>query len=359
MAESQAIKPRYRNVWLGLLAGLAALTVAAELRDILAVAQQAPGALQVKDDAVSTAWLWLLALDFAGGIAAGIAAAHWSQRLSWRAVLLLLGALMLYMLGATMPLNASLFWIIVWQLVRPLGLILGAGFYRLRERTRPERPQQPVSADHANVPHTPYSDAAIVVALCFGPLILNSTMAVFSSGSGTTAFTDNRLLAIVLFELMLAAAALGVLHVRHYPLATLLPRPSWGGVGVAAVLYMLAAVCSAVIALLAPQHLLQPVQDLVEGHRSLELLLALSVVNGAYEEIFLLAFLQRGLRRLGASNAIGITLLVRVLYHTYQGPVGFASVAAFGLVVGAYYWRSGRLFPVIVTHIAADIAALA
>ncbi|MYM23833.1 CPBP family intramembrane metalloprotease [Duganella sp. FT135W] len=358
MAESQAIKPRYRNVWLGLLAGLAALTVASELRDILAAAQQVPGAVRIKDDAGSAAWLWLLALDFAGGIAAGIAAAHWSQRLSWRAVWVLLGMVVLYMLDVTLPLTGSLFWIVVWELVRPLGVLLGAGFYRARERTRPDQPQRPVLVDHANVPHTPYSEAVVVVALCFGPLILSSTLAVFSSGSGAAAFTDNRLLALVLFELMMAAAALGVLHARQYPLATLLPRPSWGGVGVAAVLYMLAAVSSSAIAMLAPQHLLQPVQDLVEGHRSLGALLALSLVNGAYEEIFLLAFLQRGLRRLGASNAIGITLLVRVLYHTYQGPVGFTSVAAFGLVVGAYYWRSGRLFPVIVTHIAADIAAL-
>lgn len=88
-------------------------------------------------------------------------------------------------------------------------------------------------------------------------------------------------------------------------------------------------------------------------------LLLLSLVNGVYEEVFLMAFLQRGLRRLGGSNAVGVVLLVRMLYHTYQGPLGLLAVAIFGLVVGIYYWRSGRLFPVIVAHIVADAWALA
>jgi membrane protease YdiL (CAAX protease family) len=39
----------------------------------------------------------------------------------------------------------------------------------------------------------------------------------------------------------------------------------------------------------------------------------------------------------------------------YQGPVGVAEVAAYGVVVGIYYWRTGRLFPVIAVHVAADI----
>jgi membrane protease YdiL (CAAX protease family) len=84
-------------------------------------------------------------------------------------------------------------------------------------------------------------------------------------------------------------------------------------------------------------------------------LVAVSIVNGAFEEVFLLGFLLRGLRAYGLSVAIGSSLLIRMLYHVYQGPIGVLSVLGFGVVLSLYYIRGGSLFSVVFAHVLADI----
>jgi membrane protease YdiL (CAAX protease family) len=100
----------------------------------------------------------------------------------------------------------------------------------------------------------------------------------------------------------------------------------------------------------------QPISFIMEKSSvSMAMVVPMAMVNGMYEEVFLLAFLARGLRRYGTSIALGVSLLVRVLYHLYQGPVGAVSVLAFGGVLSVFYLRTGRLFPVVFAHILADI----
>jgi membrane protease YdiL (CAAX protease family) len=82
------------------------------------------------------------------------------------------------------------------------------------------------------------------------------------------------------------------------------------------------------------------------------------MVNGTYEEVFLLGFLQRGLRSYGLSIAVGVAVLVRVLYHLYQGPVGTLWVLGFGAVFSLYYLRSEQLWPPAFAHILWDIIPL-
>jgi membrane protease YdiL (CAAX protease family) len=48
-------------------------------------------------------------------------------------------------------------------------------------------------------------------------------------------------------------------------------------------------------------------------------------------------------------------LLVRVLYHLYQGPVGAVWVLAIGLVFGLYFMRTNQLWPPVFAHILWDI----
>jgi len=87
--------------------------------------------------------------------------------------------------------------------------------------------------------------------------------------------------------------------------------------------------------------------------------LAMSVVNGLYEEVFLLGYLQSALERFGLAFAVGASLLVRVAYHTYQGPAGAVSVLAFGLILSAYFARRRSLWPVVSAHMFADIGGFA
>ncbi|MGZ5119554.1 MAG: CPBP family glutamic-type intramembrane protease, partial [Burkholderiales bacterium] len=65
----------------------------------------------------------------------------------------------------------------------------------------------------------------------------------------------------------------------------------------------------------------------------------MAMINGTYEEVFLLGFLLRGLRQFGFSLTVGVPLLIRVLYHLYQGPVGAMWILGFGLLFSLYYFR--------------------
>jgi membrane protease YdiL (CAAX protease family) len=85
-------------------------------------------------------------------------------------------------------------------------------------------------------------------------------------------------------------------------------------------------------------------------------LVAMSLVNGVYEEVFLVGYLQRALESSGAAFSIGASLLVRLLYHLYQGPSGAASVLGFGLVLSVYFLWKRKLWPLVFAHMFADIA---
>jgi membrane protease YdiL (CAAX protease family) len=92
-----------------------------------------------------------------------------------------------------------------------------------------------------------------------------------------------------------------------------------------------------------------------QANISLPVLIIMAMVNGTFEEVFLLGFLQRGLRNYGPSVALGVTLLVRLMYHLYQGPIGAVWITGFGLVFGLFYLRFQALWPVVLAHILWDI----
>ena len=200
-----------------------------------------------------------------------------------------------------------------------------------------------------------------MVLLCFGWFIVSSlqSLSAWKAGASAQGFSDNILAAVVVTELIFGAAAIAVLQARGYPLRTLYPRPSWSGALLGACLYLGATGLATLAMKLVPQAEGMPIAEMAaHAHVSLSTVMLVSIVNGIYEEVFLLGYLMRGLRRYGASTALGITLLVRLLYHMYQGPVGALGVLLFGAVIGVYYQRTRRLFPVVASHIIADAIGL-
>jgi membrane protease YdiL (CAAX protease family) len=100
----------------------------------------------------------------------------------------------------------------------------------------------------------------------------------------------------------------------------------------------------------------QPIARMMDGATvTMPTIVLFAMVNGTYEEVFLLGFLMRGLRHFGLSIALGVMLLVRVLYHLYQGPLGALWVLGVGVVFGLYFARTNRLWPLVFAHILWDI----
>ena len=162
---------------------------------------------------------------------------------------------------------------------------------------------------------------------------------------------------MVATELVLAAIALCFLQARRYAISSLFPAPTLQGCAAGIGLFFATWVVGWLLTApfvggLSEQPIDRMVQD---ANLSLPVVVLMAMVNGTYEEIFLLGFLLRGLRGFGLSVALGVMLLIRVLYHLYQGPVGALWVLAFGSVLGLYFIRSGRLWPPVFAHVLADI----
>jgi len=220
-------------------------------------------------------------------------------------------------------------------------------------------PSDPIEPTTARAPAP--MEAAVVVALCFGWFILLSLSAVsagFPSGQG---FSDAALLEMIATELVLGALALAFLRFRGHSIRALLPRPSWRG-GIAGMLLFVAALFAWWFVAQffdASDFKSQPIEEMMSHTRvSIGMAVALSLVNGLYEEIFLTGYLLEAFRTYGASVAIGLSTLVRLLYHLYQGPIGAVSIVVFGVVMSLFYWRTRWLWPVAFAHILADVVAL-
>ena len=210
-------------------------------------------------------------------------------------------------------------------------------------------------------PRLTAGEACAVVGVCFGWFIYGSLWSVaegFASSPGT--FSDSSFLSLIGTELFLGAVALSILRGRGYDLARLLPRPTWADSFAGVLLFVVAMLLWWVLAgvFTSSEHAAQPISDMMARQSvSLPMALTVSLLNGVYEETFLLGYLVRGLAERGASIALGVSALVRMLYHLYQGPIGAVSVLAYGLLVSVFYWRTRRLWPVVLAHTLVDVLA--
>ena len=202
------------------------------------------------------------------------------------------------------------------------------------------------------------TEALGVVALCFGWAIYASLSAVARGYPATRGFTDAGMLVLLAIELAFGGLALGLLRRRGYDVASLVPRVTWSGalIGLGlAVLGLMLVEIMVIVCFTAAQSQQPYAQMMRASSVSVPMVLLVAVVNGTFEEVVLLGFLQRGLRAYGASIAVGVVLLVRVLCHLYQGPVGASAMLAYGGVVGLYYARWRNAWPAVFAHIIWDI----
>ncbi|OGB14823.1 MAG: hypothetical protein A2W72_16480 [Burkholderiales bacterium RIFCSPLOWO2_12_67_14] len=197
-------------------------------------------------------------------------------------------------------------------------------------------------------------EASTVTTLCFGLFILWSFQALLA-GFPDANFSEDGNWAMVFIELVLASAALLYLRSRSFDLGPLYPHPTMRGTAVGVGLFLACWLFGAIVTTLFYAASATDAIGFSFDDSSLTSRIALAMVNGAFEEVFLLGVLVRGLRGFGLSVAVGLPLLARVLYHLYQGPLGVVWVLTFGLVLTmAYVWRKD-LWPPVFAHMLWDI----
>jgi uncharacterized protein len=198
------------------------------------------------------------------------------------------------------------------------------------------------------------SECAVVACICFGMFTLWSLQAVLS-GFPEARFSDTGNWEMICIEVVLATVALLYLKTRNFDIRSLYPHPTFRGTGLGLLLFAACWLAGALTTSLLPSSDRPAVIDFTFTGVSLVSTIAFALVNGTFEEIFLLGVLVRGLRGFGLSVAIGLPLLVRVLYHLYQGPLGVIWVATFGLVLTVAYIARQDLWPPVFAQILGDI----
>jgi membrane protease YdiL (CAAX protease family) len=201
-------------------------------------------------------------------------------------------------------------------------------------------------------------EAGVVSLLCFGLFTWWSTQAVLA-GFPEAQFSESGDYWAIGTELLLGAVALLYLRRLRFDLGSLYPAPDLLGSALGVGIFLLAGIVGSMVT--APfASADQPLMSEFDYQKvSLASTILFSMVNGAFEEVFLLGVLVRGLRHHGLSIAVGLPLLVRVLYHLYQGPLGAVWILVFGLVFTACYLRLGRLWPLVLAHTLWDIVPVA
>lgn len=85
------------------------------------------------------------------------------------------------------------------------------------------------------------------------------------------------------------------------------------------------------------------------------------LVNPFFEELIVRGFVMTEVFSLSNSRtlAIAISVGIQTLYHLYQGIFSALILAGVFLVFSIFYSRTGKLTPVIVAHLIADLGLLA
>lgn len=201
-------------------------------------------------------------------------------------------------------------------------------------------------------------EVLVVSTICFGLFTVWSTQAVLA-GFPDAEFSDAGNVLSILIEVVLGAFAFLYLRARNFDVAPMYPRPELRGTLMGAVLYVATLVAGYLAtAPFAGEHGKDGMVAFSFSGVSMSSIVVFAMVNGTFEEVFQLGALARSLRERGLAIAIGLPLLVRILYHLYQGPVGVIWVFAFGVVVSVFYLRTGRLWPVVFAHMLGDIVPM-
>lgn len=206
-------------------------------------------------------------------------------------------------------------------------------------------------------------EAALITTIFAGWFIFVATYVVFAGfprGDGA-GYSTSSAISLVVFETVAFCIAAVVLRWRGWQLQHFLFSVRWRDVLAAVVLLMATTLVNGLLW----KALTNRFDDgsilgylVQQGGVPFGPALLVSAVNGTFEEFFLCRYLIERFQTSGAAFAVTLSALIRMLYHTYQGPHGTLSILAFGLIIGWYYWRTRSLGAVVLAHALADLAAL-
>jgi uncharacterized protein len=205
-------------------------------------------------------------------------------------------------------------------------------------------------------------EAALITTIFAGWFIFVAMWVVFAGfPAGQGAWDDGAAIGLVVFECIAFAVAALVLRWRGWQLRDFLFWITWRDALIALLLLVATQLANVLVWQTVSSRFDDGsiLRDLAQpAAMSFGAALLMSIVNGTFEEFFLCRYLIERFRASGAAFAVTLSACIRMLYHVYQGPHGTLSILAFGVIIGAYYWRTRSLGAVALAHVLADLMAL-
>ena len=208
---------------------------------------------------------------------------------------------------------------------------------------------------------TPRAEFHLVIAISFGLLFFVSLwMAIRHIIHGFKPYhtTDAKQLWLVTYELAAITAVYWIGRIRGWSFAAFGLRISWKLTGAGILLLF------ATIIVLAFQRGLFGAVGLrgngrpIVGHLTLPVVILITLVNPAFEEITEVGYVFHTLKRYGKWPAVFASALLRTSLHLYQGFVPASGIMLLGMTFGLAYSRWRQLWPLILVHMVFDFVPL-
>jgi membrane protease YdiL (CAAX protease family) len=215
---------------------------------------------------------------------------------------------------------------------------------------------------------SPWTEFFIVTGIAFGPFLLAEVLSLAVPRSGPH-HTSLSLLVLAVHELVIGGLLLWFLRARGWALRDLgltenSPLEDLGAGGLLFLAAYFAWIIIWNLILLASPDLIASIKDVsrnvVGGHIPPLTSVMVSVVNGAFEELFVTGYVMSALARQQKSTwfCVNVSTALRLAYHLYQGPLAVLWVVPTGLIFTFWFARTKRLWPIIGAHILMDTVAL-
>ena len=199
----------------------------------------------------------------------------------------------------------------------------------------------------------------VVVTWAFGLPIFASIMTLAAPNSlRSPVFTNAELFAAILFEVIQLGFLAWFLRIRGWTLEKFGLAFSWSGTAIGLALLGVTYALLVGVQYVAQVVFQYDMQAAIarapkfDENLSMQLLFLNSVVNAIAEELFVAGYVITALQpRRGMWVAINASVVVRLLYHLYQGPIGVLASVPMGLLYGYLYSRTRQLWPLVVAHV--------
>ena len=208
----------------------------------------------------------------------------------------------------------------------------------------------------------------IVISFCFGYSILFSIIIfvnnLFGSSSYYYAFTNAQLVSTICYEILFMMLAFAFLKVRDNQIEWSSNTGLWKLIGKSIFLFLLYYITYILLIIIVNSIFPQIKSSMypqinMESNLNLILVLSLSIVNPIFEEMVVVGYIIPTLiPRIGILYAINISVLIRFLYHLYQGPIAAISIIPMGIIFAILYIKWKNIWPLIIVHGILDFLAL-